>query len=149
PEMRGPLVRSVLYAALTFALLWVVLAGFMHAMLQRQEHWIEALAGLFGALAAPLVTWLLFPSVVLIILGIYSDAIIIAVERRHYPNLATPPPSSRVANLWSGIRLALIGLALNVAFLPIYLLFPGLNLVLFLGLNGYLLGREYFDAVAL
>ncbi len=37
----------------------------------------------------------------------------------------------------------------NLAALPIYLLVPGANLVLFVTVNGYLLGRAYFDAVAL
>jgi CysZ protein len=33
--------------------------------------------------------------------------------------------------------------------LPIYVLVPALNLVLFYSLNGYLLSREYFDLVTL
>jgi CysZ protein len=147
--MRGPLLRSVAWAGLVFALLWWALAVLMHYALARDERWIEILAGILGAFAAPVVTWLLFPSMVLMILGFYAEAIIRAVERRHYPNLATPSQSRQMANLWSGIRLALIGLALNIVALPLYLLFPGLNLVLFLALNGYLLGREYFDVVAL
>ena len=149
PEMRGPLIRSVGWACLVFFLLWGALAAGIHYALARDERWIEILAGILGSLAAPALTWLLFPSMVLLILGLYSEAIICAVERRHYPNLATPPKSRQMANLWSGIRLALTGLVLNIVALPLYLLFPGLNLVLFLGLNGYLLGREYFDVVAL
>jgi uncharacterized protein involved in cysteine biosynthesis len=149
PEMRGALIRSVAWACLVFVLLWWGLAALFDHELVRDERWIRILAGILGAFAAPVVTWLLFPSVVLMILGFYSEAIIQAVERRHYPNLATPSESRQVANLWSGIRLALIGLVLNIVALPLYLLFPGLNLVLFLGLNGYLLGREYFDVVAL
>lgn len=148
PEMRAPLLRSVAWACLVFVALWWLLAFLLHHWL-AQVRWVEALAALLGAFAAPVVTWLLFPSFVLMILGFYSEAIIQAVERRHYPNLATPTQSRQMANLWSGIRLALIGLLLNIVALPLYLLFPGLNLVLFLGLNGYLLGREYFDVVAL
>jgi len=33
--------------------------------------------------------------------------------------------------------------------LPLYVLIPGLNFFVFLGLNGYLFGREYFEVVAL
>jgi uncharacterized protein involved in cysteine biosynthesis len=148
-EMRGPLIRSILWASLVFVLLWAALAAFVHYELAHRGAWVEWTAGALGGLVVPFVTWLLFPSVVLMVLGFYGEAIIRAVERRHYPNLATPPKSRRMANLWSGIRLALVGLVLNVVALPLYLWFPGLNLVLFLGLNGYLLGREYFDAVAL
>ena len=43
----------------------------------------------------------------------------------------------------------LLSIALNLLALPIYLLVPVLNIFVFLGLNGYLFGREYFEAVAL
>jgi CysZ protein len=38
---------------------------------------------------------------------------------------------------------------LNLLALPVYVLAPGINVFLFLGLNGYLFGREYFEVVAL
>jgi uncharacterized protein involved in cysteine biosynthesis len=38
---------------------------------------------------------------------------------------------------------------LNLLVLPVYLFVPGLNFFVFLGLNGYLFGREYFEVVAL
>jgi uncharacterized protein involved in cysteine biosynthesis len=41
----------------------------------------------------------------------------------------------------------MVALALNLLVLPLYLL-PGANAILYLGLNGYLLGREYFEQVA-
>ena len=44
--------------------------------------------------------------------------------------------------LWDVIRL-------NLFALPVYIFAPGLNLFVFYGLNGYLLGREYFELVAL
>jgi CysZ protein len=43
----------------------------------------------------------------------------------------------------------LLSIALNLLALPIYALIPLLNVVLFLGLNGYLFGREYFELIAL
>ena len=51
--------------------------------------------------------------------------------------------------LRGGVRLALLGIAVNLLALPLYFLLPGLNLVVFYGLNGWLLGREYFELVAL
>ena len=41
-----------------------------------------------------------------------------------------------------------MALILNILVLPLYLI-PGLNVFVFYGLNGYLLGREYFELVAL
>jgi uncharacterized protein involved in cysteine biosynthesis len=53
------------------------------------------------------------------------------------------------AALVSGLRLLGLTIALNLLALPIYLLIPAINLFLFYLLNGYLLGREYFDLIAL
>src|SRR5262249_6699222 len=47
------------------------------------------------------------------------------------------------------LRLTGLTIVLNLLALPIYLFVPGINLVLFLALNGYLLGRGYFEVVAL
>ena len=47
------------------------------------------------------------------------------------------------------MRLTGLTLLLNLLSLPVYLLVPGINLFLFLALNGYLLGRGYFELVAL
>ena len=38
---------------------------------------------------------------------------------------------------------------LNLLALPVYVLAPGINFFVFLSLNGYLFGREYFEVVAL
>ena len=45
-------------------------------------------------------------------------------------------------------RLIGVAVALNLLVLPLYLV-PGINVFVFFGLNGYLLGREYFELVAL
>ena len=47
------------------------------------------------------------------------------------------------------LRLTFLTLLLNLLALPVYLLVPGINLFLFLALNGYLFGRGYFEVVAL
>ncbi len=46
-------------------------------------------------------------------------------------------------------RLMAVTSVSNLLAIPFYLLVPGINLVLFLALNGYLLGRGYFEVVAL
>ncbi|HLY57197.1 MAG TPA: EI24 domain-containing protein, partial [Stellaceae bacterium] len=51
--------------------------------------------------------------------------------------------------LSSGIWLLVCTVFGNLVLLPIYFFLPGVNLVLFLLLNGYVLGRGYFDAVTL
>ncbi|MGH6932298.1 MAG: EI24 domain-containing protein, partial [Dongiaceae bacterium] len=75
-----------------------------------------------------------------------------AVEARHYPGLPQPRQPAIRESILSGVKLAAVALLLNIAALPVYLvglLFPPLYVIVFYGLNGYLLGREYFETVAL
>jgi uncharacterized protein involved in cysteine biosynthesis len=97
------------------------------------------------------VSFLLFPAVVAVVLSLFLEQVAGAVERRYYPDL--PPPrgqplleATRGALLFAGITVAL-----NLLALPLYLvlsLLPPLNIFVFYGLNSYLLGREYFELVA-
>jgi uncharacterized protein involved in cysteine biosynthesis len=51
-----------------------------------------------------------------------------------------------------GLRFTLVALAVNIALLPVYLallFFPPFYGVVFYAINGYLLGRQYFELAAL
>jgi uncharacterized protein involved in cysteine biosynthesis len=50
--------------------------------------------------------------------------------------------------VWGGIRFFLLLAAVNLVAVGIVLLVPGVNLLVFWLVNGYLLGREYFELVA-
>jgi CysZ protein len=110
--------------------------------------WVAYLGGGAGLVLA----WLLFPAVSALAAGLLAEPIARAVERRHYP-LATP---SRSAGLVEGfaqtIRLVLLGVLLNALALPFYvvgLFVFGISIVVFVALNGYLIGREYFETAAI
>jgi uncharacterized protein involved in cysteine biosynthesis len=79
--------------------------------------------------------------------SLFLDSTIAAVESRHYPDL---PPPRRVGlgeQVWGALRLLSLAVFLNLLLLPVYFL-PAINLVVFYGLNGYILGREYLETVA-
>ncbi|MEL7154450.1 MAG: EI24 domain-containing protein [Pseudomonadota bacterium] len=80
--------------------------------------------------------------------SLFLDQIADAVEARHYPNLPEPRRSGMVEDIGHSIRFlfTLIGLNLLAGIFAL-ILFP-LAAFIFLGLNGYLLGREYFELVA-
>ncbi len=92
-------------------------------------------------------TVLFFPAVATLFIAIYLDDIAQAVERRHYPD---DPPGQAVPlgrSIVLSIRFAALVIALNILVLPLYLFIVSLPLI-FYSLNGYLLGREYFELVA-
>src|SRR3546814_19848101 len=74
-----------------------------------------------------------------------------AVERHLYAD--RPPARSQPLGeaVFGNVIFVLITLILNLLVLPLYLVLiwiPPLKLLLFYLLNGYLLGREYFEMVA-
>ena len=71
-----------------------------------------------------------------------------AVEAHYYPDLLEPRHQPLREPIWLAVKLAFIAVILNLLVLPIYLI-PVLNIFVFYALNGYLLGREYFELAAL
>jgi len=147
--LRRVVALSLAIAALTFALLWLAV-GFVlsHTALfgWRPLDW---LVDLLGALGVLLLSWLLFPAAVTLIMSFFVERVAGAVEALDYPGRAPPRCQPVVEMAATTVRLMGMALALNLLALPVYLLAPGINLFLFLAVNGYLLGREYFEAVAL
>lgn len=110
--------------------------------------WLDWLIQAFGAAASLVAAWFAYPIVVTSILGIFGERICDTVERQHYPRLGAPRSVPLAASISDAIRFLALALALNLLVLPLYLL-PGPNILIYLGLNGWLLGREYFDLVGL
>ncbi len=104
----------------------------------------------FAAIPALLVlsVFLMFPVAALFI-GFFLDEIAGAVERRHYPHLPEAAGSSLGDAIVDGLQFGLVFLGVNFLALLIYLLVAPLAPFVFLAVNGYLLGREYFSQVAL
>lgn len=162
PPIRAVIWRVALWTTLIFgALAWgltVAVLSFDPAFrfdwvpfewLRDAVVWIaEVVVAVLGGFIFFVVLWLLFAAIVQFIAGFYLERVIAAVEARHFPDLppATPPPLQ--ATLGAMLRLFASMLLFNLVALPIYLI-PTVGLVVFYVLNGYLLGREYFEMVAI
>ncbi|MEM7022259.1 MAG: EI24 domain-containing protein, partial [Pseudomonadota bacterium] len=90
---------------------------------------------------------LLFPIAMATSLSWFADDLVDAVERRYYPDLPTPQGTGIARSTLASIRFILVAIVLNLLVLPLYLL-PVANVIVYLSLNGYLLGREYLELVA-
>lgn len=78
--------------------------------------------------------------------GIFLDEVADAVEARHYPNLGPAPTIGLTDNIRESLTFLGIILIANLAALVLYL--TPLAPFVFYGLNGYLLGREYYRMIA-
>jgi uncharacterized protein involved in cysteine biosynthesis len=149
PRLRRVLVVSLLLAAAVLAALAAGLAFLLHHTSLFDIWYLDRAIELLGGLAILVLALLLYPAVATLVLGFFLDGAIAIVEARRYPGVPPPNRQSTLAVLGSGLRLALLGIVLNLLALPAYLLLPGVNFLLFYAINGWLLGREYFELVAL
>ena len=86
-----------------------------------------------------------------IVAGIYSEDIAHRVEKKHYPNQVGHRFVGVAESIKTGGRLLLKSLIVNILFTPIYIVagfFPIISVLIFFGVNGYLLSRELFEIVA-
>lgn len=112
---------------------------------------IEWLVSLGGLAAVLLASFLLFPAMMGLVMGEFLEDAADAVETRHYRDLPAAREQPLLEGLRDGIKLAGATVLLNILALPVYVILsivPPLNVFVFYGLNGYLLGREYFEIVA-
>lgn len=147
PAFRRPIAWSLALAALVFAGLWATIWLVLTHTAISDLRWIDMTVDVLGGLAAIVLTFVLFPGVVAAILPLFADRIIAAVEARHYPDLPPPRAPSLAEQAAMALRFLAMVVILNLAALPLYLV-PVVNALVFYGLNGYLLGREYFEMVA-
>jgi CysZ protein len=141
--------RSILYSALVLLLLVLGSARLLAELRLFDLSWLNWMVDLLGSVAALLLAWMLYPVVVGLVASLYVERVSRAVERRYYPWLGDPPPHSLLREFASVGRLTVLAIIVNLLALPVYLLFPGVNLALFYGINGYLLARIYFEQVAM
>lgn len=164
PAFRRVLLISVAASAVVFVVLWLLawwglswtgeaLADWLAAQ-EPGGFWTDLLAWIFGAAAVVgivVATFFLFPAVMVLVMSMLLDEVAAAVEHRHYPDRGPARRQPWGEMLWSAVVFAAVTVALNLLVLPLYLLLlfvPPLNLFVFYLLNGYLLGREYFELVA-
>lgn len=151
------LVLGVLLSAGLLVGLYFGLSGFLDWLLPDSLtlpwigtiNWLEAAAN-WGTLALMLVAsiFLMVP-VAALFAGLFTESIADAVEDRHYPTLAPAQPEPLAAALWGTVRFFLVILVANLLALFFYLIAGPFGPAVFWLVNGYLLGREYFETVAI
>ena len=91
--------------------------------------------------------FLMIPVAALVI-GFFLEDVAEAVEARHYPALPPARPPGFFANLLNALRFAGVLVLANLLALILYFFSGPLAPLVFYAVNGYLLGREYFELVA-
>ena len=156
PRFRRVLILGV---GLTFALLVAAYAALLILIqslvgpettlpLIGQVTWLNDLLSVGSFFFMMLLSVFLMVPVASAITSMFLDEVAAAVEAKHYPHLPPVPGLS----IWEGVKdtVNFLGVLLtaNVLALILYVMFPPAALFIFWGLNGFLLGREYFTLAA-
>ncbi len=159
PEFRSAFWKTVGLTVVALIGLWFAVSWgfatlalpFFEALIPDLPDW-TAWIGTFGgvlagiALAAGL-AFLIAP-VSAAIAGLFLDDVADAVEKTHYPHERPGRAMPLLPALWHSAKFLGIVLLGNL-FALMLLLIPGVNLIAFFVVNGYLLGREYFEFAAM
>ena len=148
PPFRSVIIKTFLWSVALSIVLFMAAAWGVTEIQATGIGWLDGTIEILGGGAAFIIAILLFPGLALIVVGFFLETIARAVEARHYPDLPGSRQQPIREAIWSAVKLALVSVVLNLLVLPIYLI-PVLNVFVFYGLNGYLLGREYFELAAL
>lgn len=139
---------SILTAIVVFVVLWAAIAVLITQTALFSIVWLETIIDVLGGVATLALTWFLFPAALSAVVGLFLEHVVARVEALHYPGLA----KAREPSVWEmvkvGARFLAIMVALNLGIL-VFLFAPPLFPFVFYGVNGYLLGREYYEMVAL
>ncbi len=146
--------------ALTIALLFATYAGVLVLVswltgdvvtlpLVGEVRWVDDLLGWSSLVLMLIMSVFLMMPVASAITSLFLDDVAAAVEARHYPDL---PPVPRLP--WMDTvrdTFAFLGLLIgaNLLALLLYAVLPFATLAIFWALNGFLLGREYFQLAAM
>ncbi len=153
PMIAGVFLKSL---AATLALLALFGAGLWYGALRvaAWRGWVDAggLIGTLAVLAAFGAGWLLFRAVAVGVMGVFADDVVVAVERKHYPQaLAGSRDVTLARGVALGLRSAGRAILVNLALSPVYivLLVTGVGTwLLFFLVNGWLLGHDLGAMVA-
>jgi CysZ protein len=149
PALRRVVGLSVAIAVASFVVLWVAVAIVLDHSARFGWRPLDWFVDLLGTLAVIALSWLMFPAVVTLFMGFFLERIAGAVEALDYPGRGPGRSLPIAETALMTVRLMCLTILVNLLALPVYLLMPGINFFVFLGLNGYLFGREYFEVVAL
>lgn len=110
--------------------------------------WLTFVFGIFASIGLALALALLLSTVTAIIAGLFLDDVAEVIEKRDYP--ADRPGTSMPLGeaMLSSLKFFGIVVVGNIVAL-LLLLVPGVNIVAFFLVNGYLLGREFFEFAAM
>lgn len=139
--------KSLGLTILLFIFVFVVLEAFILFLASFPWPWLETVTAVGTGLSLFVSFFYLMGPVTALFAGLYLDKIAEIVEINDYPEDPLGKELDTISSIITGVQFGLIVLLVNLILLPTLLF--GFGALLMVVSNAYLLGREYFELVAM
>ncbi|TPJ44849.1 sulfate transporter family protein [Mesorhizobium sp. B2-5-13] len=156
PPFRSVFIKTLGLTLLALVALWFGLTSlvewlalpWLQTSLPGIPSWAGWLGGLIAAIALAFGMALLVAPVTAVIAGLFLDDVAEVVERTDYPGDPAGRAMPALRSLVLAVKFFGVVILGNIVAL-LLLLVPGINIAAFFIVNGYLLGREFFEFAAM
>ncbi len=148
-SFRGVLWLGLLCTVGLFVLLFLALQWAVGHLPDFGYVWLQDTIKIIAGFLVTVVFVFLGAPVAQLFASFFLDRVATAVERRYYPSIARGQGVNFVGGLIAGLSFAAVSLALNLFALPLHFALPLVGTIVVLVINGYLMGRAYFELAAL
>ncbi|MBZ9673288.1 sulfate transporter family protein [Mesorhizobium sp. ES1-3] len=156
PPFRAVFIKTLGLTLLALVALWLGLTSlvewlalpWLQTLLPGMPSWAGWLGGIVAAIALAFGMALLVAPVTAVIAGLFLDEVADVVERTDYPGDPAGRAIPALRSLVLAIKFFGVVILGNIVALML-LLVPGINIAAFFIVNGYLLGREFFEFAAM
>lgn len=156
PEFRSVFLKTLGLTLLALVALWFGIESllewlawpWLQAFVPGLPSWAGWLSGIIAGILLAMGMALLVAPVTAIVAGLFLDDIAEVVERTDYPGDLPGRAVPVLQSLALAIKFFGVVILGNIVAL-LLLLVPGINLAAFFIVNGYLLGREFFEFAAM
>ena len=148
PPFRGVLVKSLGITLLALIAAWIGLSMLIDHLVQLDRDWMDGLVQILSGVALVVGAIFLVVPITALVASLFLDDIAEVVERTHYGDEQAGRPLPLPIAIREAVGFFFVVVLVNLCAL-LLLLVPGVNAIIFLLANGYLLGREYFELAAM
>ncbi|RUW97807.1 MULTISPECIES: sulfate transporter family protein [unclassified Mesorhizobium] len=156
PPFRAVFIKTLGLTLLALVALWFGLTSlvewlalpWLQTVLPGIPSWAGWLGGIVAAIALAFGMALLVAPVTAVIAGLFLDDVAEVVERTDYPSHPAGRAMPALRSMVLAIKFFGVVILGNIVALML-LLVPGINIAAFFIVNGYLLGREFFEFAAM
>ncbi len=161
-QIGDPKFRSVLFRGIGLTILLLILAcaaaiWFINALSGDEislpfvgtVSWLNDVLNYSGILLVLVLPVFLMVPVASAITSIFLEEVAQAVEDKNYAHLSPAPKIPLGESIQDGLSFMGVLIVANLLALILYAIFTPLALFIFWGMNGFLLGREYFTLAAM